>query len=379
MIVDRSMRWIRVGAAFWSLLFVLIGIQSIATLRVSRNPVDFLSFWAAARLTVEGRAAAAYDVAAHRIVEMSAAPFFGQLPFPYPPPFLLVVAPLGLLEFAPAFGLWIATTFGLYLLAAYLFGGRVSSFFAAAQPAVAANFLNGQNGLLTSSILIAGTAMLTRRPWVGGAIFGLMVIKPQLALLIPIALVAARLWSALAAAALSAFAALILSALVLGWSTYPAFASMIPLYNGFLAEARWPWGELASPFAMMRHLGFETLTASIVHGIIALAAAGLVWHSWRTDHPHRQAILASATILAPPYLLTYDSTLLALPLMALLAERKPVVVIVIWCLCLLPVLTYFGWYSGPNTVPLAAIISLLALVRNQPAAKKMSPTNAGQA
>ena len=113
---------------------------------------DFLSFWAAGRLASGGHAALAYDIAQHRAVELQAAgAALGFLPFPYPPPFLAVLAPFGLLPFWVAFGGWIAITAALYLAATRRL---LPTRFALAQAAAAANFIVGQNGFLTSAIFI---------------------------------------------------------------------------------------------------------------------------------------------------------------------------------------------------------------------------------
>ena len=41
------------------------------------RPVDFVSYWAAAQMALEGRSEAIYDIAAHRSVEIN--PILGQL------------------------------------------------------------------------------------------------------------------------------------------------------------------------------------------------------------------------------------------------------------------------------------------------------------
>jgi hypothetical protein len=53
-------------------------------------------------------------------------------------------------------------------------------------------------------------------------------------------------------------------------------------------------------------------------------------------------------------------------------RREPLLIGPIWLLCALPVAHYFGVYSGPDTIPLAAILCIWALLSNraaEPAAK----------
>ena len=66
------------------------------------------------------------------------------------------------------------------------------------------NILLGQNGFITTALAVAGFAVLPQRAVVAGIMFGLLTFKPQLGILIPIALIAMRQWSAMAAAAVTA-------------------------------------------------------------------------------------------------------------------------------------------------------------------------------
>ena len=77
-------------------------------------------------------------------------------------------------------------------------------------------------------------------------------------------------------------------------------------------------------------------------------------------------MLAAATLLGPPYLLSYDAVLLALPV-AWLLNRRPALGLLVWALALISVGALFGFYEFPNTIPLAALVALLAMtasVRN---------------
>jgi hypothetical protein len=81
--------------------------------------------------------------------------------------------------------------------------------------------------------------------------------------------------------------------------------------------------------------------------------------------PQRVPVLAAATLLISPYALTYDSLLLIVPLGWLIKERRqPYLLAAIW-LCLLPVGLFDGRYGGPNTVPVACLLCLWALHREE--------------
>jgi hypothetical protein len=225
------------------------------------------------------------------------------------------------------------------------------------------NSLIGQNGFLTTSIFIIGVSLLQKRPLLAGAILGTLIIKPHLALLLPVAVVAARLWSAAAGAALTILALLLLSLLLFGWQAYAGFLALLPQFTGGMDRNAWPWDEFASLFALGRYFGLAPWVAMTIHAIVAAAAAALTWQAWSRQWEQRIAVLATATLLVPPYLLTYDALLLVVPLGLWMTQgRRPVTIAVVWLLCALPVAQFFKLYEGPNTVPFATLVALAALL-----------------
>src|SRR5262249_16620590 len=73
---------------------------------------------------------------------------------------------------------------------------------AALNPGVLINLLAGQTGFLSGGLMLGGARLMARHPLVSGALFGLLTYKPQLGIMIPIALVAARPWACIASATL---------------------------------------------------------------------------------------------------------------------------------------------------------------------------------
>lgn len=360
--MTEPFRWHRTVAVAFAILFAIVALWACAILFTERKAGDFLAYWAAAKLAVGGQPALAYDVEAHRAVELAAAPVEGLLPFAYPPPFLLVVAPFGLLSYPAAFAAWLAFCVTVFVLASR---SVAPLHYRLGHPQAIGNALIGQNGFLTSAIFIAGTARLERAPFVGGAILGLLALKPQLALLLPVALLADRQWRAIAGGAASAALLLLTALAALGPAAFRGFLDIMPLFTGAMSTGRWPWNELASPFAFARHLGIPQTPALALHALVALAAAAVTWRAWRARREDRVAVLAAATLLVTPYLFTYDALLMVVPLGWLIVrERHPRVVALVWLFCLLPIATYFGGYAGPNTIPLAAILALWTLERD---------------
>ena len=357
---DRPGQSLRIVALGIATLFVLCACAAVGLAFSHASVADFLSFWAAGRLASGGHAALAYDIAQHRAVELQAAgAALGFLPFPYPPPFLAVLAPFGLLPFWVAFGGWIAITAALYIAATRRL---LPTRFALAQGAAAANFIVGQNGFLTSAIFIRGTTLLPRRPLLGGAILGLLAVKLQLAILLPVALLAGRAWRAIAGGILSVLCVAAASLVLFGFEPWRGFLAILPHFSQWLSAGKWPWGELASVYAMLRFFEVPAAAALWVHGIVALAAAALTARAWAFDLEPKVPILAAATLLVPPYLFTYDALLLTLPMAWLLQQRKRrASFTAVWLLSLLPVVSYVTPFV--NTIPLAAIAALWALHR----------------
>src|SRR4029077_4619478 len=143
-------------------------------------PSDFLSFWSAGHLALEGRASAAYDFAALRAVEAQnvGVPFDGFFSWFYAPIFLLVTAPLASLPYVWAFWVWAAGTLLVYLAAIRAIVPRpIALALALAWPPAILNFLDGQTGFLTAGLLGGALVCLESRPVAAGMLLGLLTFK----------------------------------------------------------------------------------------------------------------------------------------------------------------------------------------------------------
>ena len=356
--------WCRLAALGLATLFVLCGIAAVFIAYKGSVAPDFLSFWAAGRLVADGHPAFVYDIARHHAAEAYAVPGVSLLPFPYPPFVLPIFVPFGLLPFWIGFAAWLALTAAFYVAVTR---GWVEVRLSLAQAGAAANFITGQNGFLTSGIFIAGARLIGARPFLAGAILGLLGFKPQLAILLPVALLAGREWRAIAGGIASALALLALGFLLFGAASYSAFIAILPQFSQWLSAGRWPWGELASTYALLSWFGVPKAIAAAVHACVALGAAAVTAWAWARKSERRVEILAAAALLIPPYLFTYDALLLTLPLgwLANRRERRAEFVAV-WLLAVLPVAAYFRPF--PNTIPLAAMLVLWGLLRRDDAA-----------
>jgi hypothetical protein len=286
-------------------------------------PNDYGSFWAAGYQALHGQAAAAYDFDAHWIVERALfGPDVPQVPWMYPPLFLLVVTPLALLPFGWSRLCWLALTLAAYLAATLRISReRGALLFALAYTGVCVNAVFAQNGVLSAALLTGGLLSLESNPLVAGALLGALAYKPQLGLLVPIALIAGRHWRAFGAAATTVLASAALAALLFGPEVWPAYAGSLPgsrrtILDGTLGLS------MITLYSEVRRLGGAPALAFAAQALGFVASALLVAWAWRRPGPlaHKGALLAALVPLATPYAYQYDLVLLSLPIGLLLAE-----------------------------------------------------------
>ncbi len=327
---------IRVYAAF--VLLVNIGYFALRIWfgcidripNVSPPGWDFAVFWSASWLALHGPAASVFDTA---LIERIALPLQNMLPTPfvtpwtYPPTFLLVMLPAALLPFPVSCFVYVSAgiAFAYHVCARILPTVRHPGWWlpVVAFPAIWVAAGAGQNSFLTFGLMGLGLIALERRPWLAGILFGLLAIKPQLGLVIPLVLLFGRHWRAFASAALTVGVFCALTGLVLGFDTFVRFAQALPAFNQFVVEYsdRWPRG-ISTVFGAARHFGVAVPTAYALHAVVAALAASAVAWLWATRAAFelRASALVLATLLVPTYLMPYDLLLLGLPLLWLIRD-----------------------------------------------------------
>jgi hypothetical protein len=191
---------------------------------------DFTGFWTAGELALEGHPADAYREMPHFFKELALHGDTRRLyiAFFYPPIFMLLCAGFALLNYFPALCLWLASTFVCYaaalraLLPKSLGKGNVWMLFLG-YPAVMVNVGFGQNGFLSTALLGGATVWLDRRPELAGICFGCLAYKPQLGIIIPLALAVARRWRVFIVASVTVAVLLLISTLVFGVGIWGPF------------------------------------------------------------------------------------------------------------------------------------------------------------
>jgi alpha-1,2-mannosyltransferase len=285
---------------------------------------DFVSFWTASQLALGGRPAEVYDIAAHQAAQTALfSRDIGYTAFFYPPPFLLICLPLATLPYLWSLFLWLAITgFACYRVLRAWLGAQFGALPILAFPAMLSNLGHGQNAYLSTALFGAGALMLKTRPIVAGLCLGALVYKPHLAIVIPVALVAARRWRTLLAAAASAAGFCLASLAVFGADAWRAFLAASPKARIALEQNMVGNEKMQSVFAGVRLLhGGLTLA----YGLQIIAAIGvcaaLVHLQRRSFHANAEGpAMVAAALLASPFLLAYDLVLLAIPLCWIVRE-----------------------------------------------------------
>jgi hypothetical protein len=193
-----------------------------------------------------------------------------------------------------------------------------------AYPAVLLNAGQGQNGFLTAALFGGGAFLVERRPWLGGALLGALVIKPHLALVIPFALLFRGAWKSIAAAALSATAISLASLLLFGAETWAGFFRGSALARETLESGLVDPAKMQSLFAGLRLWGAPLGVAYGLQLLLflgVLAALALVARSG-ADNRAQGAAMAAGALVSTPFLLDYDLTLAAIPLAWLFVEAR---------------------------------------------------------
>lgn len=340
---------------------------------------DFLVFRAASLAAGGPNMLAIYDMANLSAMLREAYPGHGDMLFgwQYPPTMFLFVKPLSLFPYLASYGVWVAAFGGLFAWTVYrLWSDRAAVFFAVVSPAVFVAVITGQTGLLTASLIALSAAYADRKPLLAGIAAGLLTVKPQLGLLIPIAFAAAGCWRAFAAAAVTALLLAAASVAAFGIEPWLAFINAVAAHGERMTAASiFPLHKLVTPFGAMSLLGAPPLAALMTQVAATLALGVYVFIVWRrvAAMELRLAALATAALLATPYGFYYEMAVLV-PAMMMIAKRavetgwlkgERLSLIAVWASVLLT--------PGPDVVPGPPISFAIALFAFVIAARRALP------
>ena len=309
----------------WALLATTQAYPGRIGININALGTDWMVFYGGARRFFDGTLAGLFD--GDRFTDYLNASFAGWLsepmpyrPWVYPPSYLLPMLPFGLLGFAWSYAVFQLATAALLGAALWVGADRPNArgFVIAASllgPAAAINAAVGQNAFLTAALLVGGFRLLRNRPALAGVVLGLLTVKPQFWLMIPVALAAARAWEALAWSVLAGAALAAASLVVFGVECWQQWVDLALNSYGDPA-AKWvEFGRIAgdSVYACIVNAGLPEGLANAAQDMAVVIGAGLVYRAFRLPLPQdlRIAVVLACTILAAPHSSIHETVLLA--------------------------------------------------------------------
>jgi hypothetical protein len=340
--------------------------------------LDFVNFWSGGRLALEGRVVDAYNPEAYKaLLAAWFAPATRFTNLSYPPSLLPWLTPFAALPYLASYALWSLIGVAAFVAAclgrlpkredAFLVGVLIIA------PVTVSNVVFGQIAPLMTLLFIAAFRILPTQPVAAGVLIGLMTLKPQLGVLLPVFLLAIGGWRTIAAAAVTALALVALSAALFGpdpWRAYLTDTAALQ-WSYILAMRDFYAVHMVTPYAGLWALGVPVAIALKVQWVISAAIVVVTWIVARSsaDWPLKVAILALGSVMAVPYVLGHD---LALPLAALvwfalsrpegLPRGETILIALLWLLPF-PLTFLLQMFGIPGTEVVMAALYVLLVAR----------------
>jgi hypothetical protein len=321
--------------AFVAALFITLATGSGSSTAAGRIGGDYPAFYGAGTIVLDGDSAHLYDPDRQAQAQRD---LFGQehdgfLYFAYPPAVAAAYAPLALLPYRLSYALHTLLMIGALVLALRVLRPIVpilarrfwvSAVLAAAFFPMFRAIGGGQNTALTVLLIaLAWRAAHDGHDVRAGVFIGLLLFKPQLAVLFLLLLLVTRRWRAIGGAAGVGVAWWVAGVPLLGvgwvrpWLDRAQwFSAMDARVNGknsvsFLGATQSAFGE---------HATIPLLGAALLSGITVL----LVVRTWRRAGPHDlaapMAVACAGGVLAVPHVMFYDAGLLVITGIGVLAS-----------------------------------------------------------
>ena len=365
------------GRTVWILLaainIVVLAFQWISGVWLFQSdwsvyPHDYIAQWAAGIRVMNGQSALVYNWAEQvalqtKLINASEPAYFYVF---YPPHFLFTTPVFTWLKPVPAYVAFLCSTIAMYALV-------LKSIARDWPKAIAASIAGGgayfcllwvQNGFLMAALLVGGLILIPRYPRVAGILFGILTIKPQLGLLVPLALAVGGYWRTFGWAAGTFLALALCAEVLLGPGIWMTFLRSMSDTMGFL-EAGTLWFKMQTPFALVLPLvGREG--AYVVQALVAVGVAAIVvqlWRDNRASHSLKSAGLIAGTLLMSPYLYPYDAVAMTAAALLVLRENPRLPwpdFLALIAACLLPGLARILFSAA---LPIAASLMLVLVLR----------------
>jgi hypothetical protein len=322
---ERVTRIAAISAACGFAMLLFLWITRHGTVDYYGKPVgsDFTAFWNAGHIADGGNAARAWDQQLlNDTIRTTHGVGYGTA-WIYPPVFLFAAAPLGALPYLSALFVWQLVSFvAIALVLKAILKTRRESAIALASPLTPLVLANGQNSFLTAALLGAGLLMLERRSALAGGLFGCLVYKPQLGIVIAPLLLFMRNWRALAGAAVAAIGLVGVSVLLWGADCWPAWLESLRYGRFYMEQGSVGLHKSASLFSAARIWGASINLAYVAQAVGTIASVALIWSTRSAPNGLGAAAVCAAAALSTPYLLDYDMAVVGIGATFLYAEAR---------------------------------------------------------
>jgi arabinofuranan 3-O-arabinosyltransferase len=305
----------------WTIWVMLLSILSILNILpffhenfwAALKDRDFANYWLAGQLIYEGKVSLLFSDMQSYMAQLSA--HIGSLVQPrywsYPPHYLFFMIPLGYLTYYQALAAFMFVGLIFFLLSSRVFTGKLTATkMTLLLPFILCQFFVAQNGFLTGGLFLLSLGWREKRPVLSGVALGLLTIKPQLGVLLPVLFLVEKRYTAISSAIVTTCLLVLSSILVFGQD---AWISYIEISLPFMKAVMWKWQGLflmlmPSLFASLRSLGVDPTTAFTVHILCAaftLAGFALYFYLKRSIKLDAYIIII-LTFLLSPYFFVYD-------------------------------------------------------------------------
>ena len=250
--------------------------------------------------------------------------------FMYPPVMLLLLWPLALVRYAIGYGLWVGI--GLAACVTTAGTGRRAwplGVLTVVAPSTLWTVLCGQSTLFLSALIAGGLLLSRRQPILAGVLIGVATYKPQLGILVPVALAASGQWRTITSAGVTFLLLVVASTAAFGDDVWLAWLSHLSAIVDVRTQHATSWASLFSTVASdFVTLGAGRRLADLGQAVSTAAVMVCIWRAFRRDDLNdgtmaglKVALLCVATFLATPFAFIYDLPLFTLGLLLFVGER----------------------------------------------------------
>lgn len=354
------------AACLWTLAAIDFSIPAVMDRAGNVKFQDFLVFYVSAHQVRENGTGGLYNgqLTAGRMHAI-APEWKSPLPMAYGPQIAALFAPLASLPFLTAATVWVIAGTVIYFTCCFYFWKLCPSLrehvklvimLVLAYPPFFHFVVRGQlSSIALACFSAAYFAWRAKRPFVAGLALGCLIFKPQFLLAIPIVLLLAADWSALAGTVFSAAAQLGVTLMWVGTETMRSYWLVLSNLTGLAVstEVRHAYAQMHSLRSFWGELLPWPAVVWVLYAASSLAVLVMAARLWKSRAPLslRYPGLVLAAVLVNPHLFVYDLLVLAPALLVLtdwsvqnIANRRtPVLWTLLYAAFVLPLL-------GPITV-----------------------------